>query len=70
MAKTQATTNLSVKNGNDEDRHGILNQKSERGVNCLAVSDIPLFGTVIRKSASRISNNGTDEIRKCRNIYM
>ena len=49
MAKTQATTNLSVKNGNDEDRHGILNKKSERGVNCLAVGDRPVFVTNIKK---------------------
>jgi len=41
----QALANPRVSNRDDEDRHGILNQKSERRVNRLSVSDGPLFVT-------------------------
>ena len=51
-------------NGDDEKRQGILNQKSERRVNCLSVSDGPLFVTVKKEVvlAAFYNNGAADEI--------
>ncbi len=38
--------NLSVKNGDDENRSGVLNKESECGVDGTAVSDGPLLVTM------------------------
>ncbi len=62
MVETKSLANLSMKNGDDQDRHGVLNQKSERRVNCLPLSDRPLFVTDVRKSFIRISIKGVDKI--------
>ncbi len=47
MTNLKALTNLSVQNGDDKDRYGVLNEKCARRVDGLPISDRPLLVTVL-----------------------